>query len=64
MGSIWVKSEKQCFCGKTYECVPQMCANMACSRDFMWLKITGSLKVEGKHVRRGSRWAPGEVGGA
>lgn len=41
-----------------------MCASMACSRDFMWLRITGSFKTEEKHVRRGSRWAPREVGRA
>ena len=29
----------------------------------MWLGVTGSLKIEGKHVRKGSRWAPRELSG-
>lgn len=39
------------------------CVCMVCSSDFMWLRVTGSLKIEGKHVRKGSRWAPRELSG-
>ena len=41
-----------------YECV---C--MVCPSDFMWLRVTSSLKIEGKHVRKGNRWAPRELSG-
>ena len=36
---------------------------MVCPSDFMWLRVTSSLKIEGKHVRKGNRWAPRELSG-
>lgn len=47
-----MKDEEQ-YCGMTYGGMPQMCETVAYSMESNWLRITGLLKIEGQHVRKG-----------
>lgn len=57
-----MKDEQQYFCGETYEGVLPMCVN-GMFQQFYVARSYRSLKIEGKHVRKGSRWAPRELSG-